>query len=83
MEKLLMTFLLLLNDLKYGKSSLFCWNGYRHAFLKILFLWISCRYLWKALTIEKSEKKNFNDFFIAVLFYLYDLNSTKSRLSIQ
>ena len=37
-KKLLMTFLLLFNDLKYGKSSLFCCNGYRHAPFKILFL---------------------------------------------
>ena len=72
MEKLLMTFLLLFNDLKYGKSSLFCCNGYRHALFKIIFLWISSRYLRKALKKEKREKK-FNDFFITVLLQLYDL----------
>ena len=86
MEKLLMTFLLLFNDLKYGKSSLFCCNGYRHALFKILFLWISSRYLRKALIKEKREEKNVNDFFIAVLLHFHDLNYlilTKSRLSNQ
>ena len=60
MEKLLLTFLLLFKELKYGKSSLFCCNGYRYALFKIIFLWISSRYLRKALTKEKREEKNVN-----------------------
>ena len=52
------------NPLKYAKSSLFCYNGYRHALFKILFLWISSRFLRKALTKENEKKKNVNDFFI-------------------
>ena len=79
-------FYIAFNDLKYGKSSLFCCNSYRHALFKILFLWISSRYLRKALTKEKREEKSFNDPFIALLLHLYDLNylnSTKSRLSNQ
>ena len=82
-EKILITFLLLFNYLKYGKSSLFCCNGYRHALLKIIFLWISSRYLRNHLQ-KKKEKKNIDDFFIAVLLHFYDLNylySTKSWLS--
>ena len=59
MEKLLMTFLLLFNDLKYGKSSLFCCNGYRHALFKIIFLWISSTYLRKALTKGKKREQKF------------------------
>ena len=57
MGKLLMNFLLLFNDLKYGKSSIFCCNGYKHALFKIIFLWISSRYIRKALTKEKRERK--------------------------
>ena len=37
MEKSLITFLLLFNDLKYGKNSLFCCNGYSHAIFTIIF----------------------------------------------
>ena len=37
MEKSLIAFLLLFNDLKYGKNSLFCCNGYSHAIFKIIF----------------------------------------------
>ena len=85
MEKLIMTFLLLLfYDPKYGKSSLFCCNGNRHELFKIIFLWISSRYLRKALTNEKREEKNVNDFFIAVVLHFYDLNylnSIKNRSS--
>ena len=50
--------------------------------INIIFLWVSCRYLRKALTKEK--KTNVNDFFIAVLVHFYNLNylnSIKSRLS--
>jgi hypothetical protein len=54
--KILMTILLLFNDLKYGKCSLLCCNGYRHA----LFIIIFCRYIRKALTKEKREEKNIN-----------------------
>ena len=31
MKKSLITFLLLFNDLKFGKTLLFCCNGYSHA----------------------------------------------------
>ena len=78
-----MIFSLLFNDLKFGKSSLFCYNGYRHAVLD--FYESQEEYLRKAFTKQKKEKK-FNDFFIAVLLHFYDLNylnSTKSRLSHQ
>ena len=34
MEKSLITFFLLFNDLKYGTNSLFCCNGYSHAIFK-------------------------------------------------
>ena len=54
-------------------------------FLKLCFLWVSRRYLRKALAKEKWEK-NVNNFFIAVLLHYYDLNylnSTKSQLSNQ
>ena len=34
MEKSLITFLLLFYDLKYGRNSLFCCNGYSHAIKK-------------------------------------------------
>ena len=57
-----MTFLLPFNDLKYGKSSLFCCNGYRHALLKILF------------KEKKERKKKVIDFFIAVSLRFYNLN---------
>ena len=86
MENSLMTFLLLFNDLKLGKSSLFCCNGYRHAIFTILFLWILSRISKKSLYKRKKWKKSVNDFFIAVLLHFYGLNylnSTKSRLSNQ
>jgi hypothetical protein len=81
-----MTFLLVFNDLKFGKSSLFCYNGYRHAIFTIIFYDSQVEYLIKALTKEKNGKKIVNDFFIAVLLHFYDLNYlnlTKSRLSYQ
>ena len=37
MEKSLITFLLLFIDLKYGKNSLYCCNGYSHAIFTILY----------------------------------------------
>ena len=55
-------FLLLFNDLKFGKSSLFCCYGYRHAIFIILFYESQEEYLRKAFTKEKIV----NDFFIAV-----------------
>ena len=78
-----MTFLLIFNDLKFGKSSLLCCNGYRDAILKILFYESQVEYLRKAFT-KKRRKKIGNDIFIAVLLRLYDQNyliSTKSQLS--
>ena len=85
MEKSPMTFLLLFNDLKFGKGSLFCCNGYRHAIFKIIFYESQEEYLRKEFTKEK-ERKNANDFFYCYLIHFYDLNylnSTKSRLSNQ
>ena len=81
-----MTFLLLFNDLKLGKSSLFCCNGYSHAIFTVLFLWILSRISKKSFYKRKKLKKRVNDFFIDVLLHFYDLNylnSTKSRLSNQ
>ena len=86
MEKSLMTFLLLFNSLKFGKTSLFCCNGYSHAIFTILFLGISSRITKKKIYKRKKLKKSANDFFIAVLLHFYDLkylNLTKSRLSNQ
>ena len=53
MENSLMTFLLLFNDLKFGKSSLFCCNGYRHAIFTIIFFESQVEYLKEPL-----KKKN-------------------------
>ena len=78
-KNLLMTFLLLFNDLKFGKSSLFYCNGYRHAIFKILFDESQVVYLRKAFTKEEKKIKIVNEFFISVLLHFYDLNSTKSR----
>ena len=50
MEKSLITFLLLFNDLTFGKSSLFCCNGYRHDISKIHFYESQVEYLRKAFT---------------------------------
>ena len=77
-----MTFLLLFNSLNFGKTSLFCCNGYSHIqFLQFFFM-----DLRKSFTKEKNGKKGANDFFIAVLLHFYalkNLNLTKSRLSNQ
>ena len=54
MENSLMTFLLLFNDLKFGKSSLFCCNGYRHAIFTIIFYESQVEYLRKVFTKEKN-----------------------------
>ena len=54
-EKSLITFLLLFNDPKYGKNSLFCCDGYSHViFTIILFFYESqVEELRKAFTKEK------------------------------
>ena len=81
-----MTFLLLFNDLKFGKSSLFRCNGYRHAIFTIIFYESQVEYLRKSFIKEKNLKKSVNDFIIAVLLHFYDLNYlnlTKSWLSYQ
>ena len=68
-----MFFLLLFNDLKLGKSSLICCNGYWHAIFikKIISSRISKKSIYK-------RKKNFNNLFIAVLLHFYDLNNLNS-----
>ena len=48
-----MTFLLLFNYLKFGKSLLFCCNGYRHSIFIIIFYESQVEYLKKAFTKEK------------------------------
>ena len=80
-----MTFLLLFNDLKFGKSSLFCCNGYRHAIFIFFFYESQVEYLRKAFTKENFFKKVLMNF-IAVLLHFYGLNYlnlTKSWLSNQ
>ena len=57
MENSLMTFLLLFNDLKFGKTSLFCCNGYSYPIFTILFYVSQVEYLRKAFRKEKKEKK--------------------------
>ena len=57
MEKSLMTFLLLFNDLKFGKSLLFCCYGYRYAILKIFFYEFQEEYIRKAFTKEEKGKE--------------------------
>ena len=56
LEKSLMTFLLLFNSLNFGKTSLFCCNGYSHASFKF-FLWISSRITKKIIYKRKKWKK--------------------------
>ena len=55
MEKSLITFLLLFNDLKYGKNSLFCCNS--HAIFTIIFYESQVEELRKAFTKEKKNIK--------------------------
>ena len=55
MKKSLIIFLLLFNDLKYGKNSLFCCNGYSHAIFTILFYESQVKELRKASTKEKEK----------------------------
>ena len=57
MLKSLITFLLLFNDLKYGKNSLFCCNGYSQAIFTILFYESQVKELRKAFTKEKITLK--------------------------
>ena len=74
MKKSLMTFLLLFNDLMFGKSSLFCCNGYRHVISTILFYESQVEYLRKHL-----QKKKKYCWFIHFICKLPKLN--KSLLS--
>ena len=77
MEKLLITFLLLSNDLKLCKNSLFCCNGYSHAIF-------TSRRTKKSIYKRKKEHKSANDPFIADLLLFYELiyiNSIKNRFS--
>jgi hypothetical protein len=67
MEKSLMTFLLLFNSLKIGRTSLFCCNGYSHAIFTILFYESQVEQLRKSFTKEKNEKKVLMTFLL--LFY--------------
>ena len=55
MEKSLITFLLLFNDLKYGKISLFCCNGYSHAIFTILFYESQVKELNKTLIKKRKQ----------------------------
>ena len=55
MKKYLITILLLFNDLKYGKNSSFCCNGYSHAIFTILFYDYQVKELRKTITKEKKK----------------------------
>ena len=57
MENSLITFLLLFDDLKFGKNSLFFCNGYSHAIFTILFYESQVEELRKAFTKEKKNIK--------------------------
>ena len=68
-----MAFLLLFNDLKFCRSSLFCCNGYRHAiFIK--------KNVSHVDYLRKAFIKN-NNLFIVVLLHFYDLNNLNSKKS--
>ena len=54
-EKSLITFLLLINDLKYSKNPLFCCNGYSLAILTIFFYESQVEELRKAFTKHKKN----------------------------
>ena len=54
-KKSLITYLLLFNDLKYCKNSLFCCNGYSHAIFTILFYETQVKELRKAFKKRKKE----------------------------
>ena len=66
-EKSLITFILLFNDLKFGKNSLFCCNGYSLAIFTIIFHGSQVEYLRKAFTKELKKKNS------AYLLLFYDL----------
>ena len=68
MEKSLITFLLLFNDLKYGKNSLFCCNGYNHTIFTIIFYESQEEELRKAFT---KEKKNIKVLMTLLLLYFF------------
>ena len=53
-EKSLINFLWLFNDLKYGKNSLFCCKGYSHAIFTIIVYESQVEELRKALTKENK-----------------------------
>ena len=54
LKKSRITFLLLFNDLKYRKNSLFCCNGYSHAIFTFFFNESQVKELRKAFTKEKN-----------------------------
>ena len=66
-EKIINYFLLLYNDLEYGKNSLFCCNGYRHAIFTILYYESHVEELRKAFT---KDKKVLKTFFCCVITFL-------------
>ena len=68
MEKSLITFLLLFNDQKYGKNSLFCCNRYSHAIFTIFFYESQVEELRKAST---KEKKNIKVLMTLLLLFYY------------
>ena len=68
MEKSLATFLLLFNDLKFDKNSLFCCNGYSHAIFTIIFYKSQVEELRKAFT---KEKKNIKVLMTLLLLFYY------------
>ena len=68
MKKSLITFLLLFNDLKYGKNSLFCCNGYSHAIFTIIFYESQVEEIRKAFT---KEKKNIKVLMTLLLLFYY------------
>ena len=63
------TFLMLINDLKYGKNSLFCCNGYSHAIFTIIFYESQVGELRKAFTKEKKNIKVLRT--LLLLFYYF------------
>ena len=69
MLKSLITFLLLFNDLKYGKNSLFCCNGYSQAIFTILFYESQVKELRKAFTKKRNNFKVLMTFLL--LFYYF------------
>ena len=69
MEKSLITFVLLFNDLKYGKNSLYCCNGFNHANFSILFYESQVEELKKAFTKEEKNTKGLMT--LLLLFYYF------------